>query len=47
MEYWIIQVLVLTLSLSCYVNYLLYKDLKKKDRIIESQKRKLEEPRVR
>jgi hypothetical protein len=34
-------------KVSCYVNYLLYKDLKKKDRIIESQKRKLEEPRVR
>ena len=47
MEYWIIQILVLTLSLSCYTNYLLYNYLKKKDKIIESQKRKLEEPRVK
>lgn len=47
MEYWIIQTLTLTLLISCYVNFILYKDLKKKDKVIEAQRKKIEEPRVK
>ena len=43
LEYWVVNILIFSLPFSWYMCYQMYKDLKKKDKIIKIQEKMLEE----